>query len=114
MPAKLPGGGAPFHFTHTHARTRPCSGSRSCKLISAVVGARDDETLLFNFDNKQGAEATPPTAMQTVSLGRLLRDFHAPAVIDYLSLDIEGAEAFVFSTFPWDEFTFENTRSSNN
>ena len=44
--------------------------------------------------------------MQTVSLGRLLRDFHAPAVIDYLSLDIEGAEAFVFSTFPWDEFTF--------
>ena len=46
------------------------------------------------------------TKVRTVSLAKLFRDFSVPSVIDYLSLDIEGAEAYVFSTFPWDEYTF--------
>ena len=29
-----------------------------------------------------------------------------PKTIDYLSLDIEGAGAWVFKTFPWDEYKF--------
>jgi hypothetical protein len=44
--------------------------------------------------------------MYTVSVGKILRDFKAPRVIDYLSLDIEGAEAWAFKTFPWDSYTF--------
>jgi hypothetical protein len=27
-------------------------------------------------------------------------------VIDYLSLDIESAEAWIFETFPWEDYTF--------
>lgn len=39
-------------------------------------------------------------------MARLLDDFGAPAVIDYLSLDIEGAEWYAFSTFPWHRYVF--------
>jgi hypothetical protein len=41
-----------------------------------------------------------------VSIGKLFKDMKVPPVIDYLSLDIEGAEAWVFSAFPWDRYTF--------
>lgn len=34
-------------------------------------------------------------------LGQLLEDHGAPAVLDYVSLDIEGAESLALSTFPW-------------
>lgn len=89
---------------------------RTCQLVQAVVGPAEDELVSFKFDN--GAlggvvgEAfdnkvdTASTAMHTVSVAKILRDFHSPAVIDYLSLDIEGAEAWVFETFPWDDFVF--------
>ena len=43
---------------------------------------------------------------ETISVAKILRDFGMPKIIDYLSLDIEGAEAWVLKAFPWDEFTF--------
>ena len=42
----------------------------------------------------------------TVTLQDILRMFSAPKVIEYLSLDIEGAEHIVLENFPFDEYTF--------
>ena len=57
--------------------------------------------------SKKGVEYEKPgTDLLTVSVARLLDDFGAPSVIDYLSLDIEGAEWWAFSTFPWHRFIF--------
>ena len=39
--------------------------------------------------------------MPARTLERLLRESAAPATIDYLSLDVEGAEEMALSTFPW-------------
>jgi hypothetical protein len=36
---------------------------------------------------------------------QVLRDFGTPSVIDFLSLDIEGAEHLVLGTFPWHTHT---------
>ncbi len=58
------------------------------------------------FDNRPdaGVEKHP---IQAVTLRRALRSAHAPHVVDYLSLDVEGAETAVLpSTFPWESFTF--------
>jgi hypothetical protein len=65
--------------------------------LGGLVGAE--------FDNKIGEEEEVE-AFAAVSLDKLLQDLSAPRVIDYLSLDIEGAEAWVFDLFPWDHFTF--------
>lgn len=35
----------------------------------------------------------------------MLRAADAPAVIDYLSLDVEGAEMDILRAFPWDQYT---------
>jgi FkbM family methyltransferase len=45
--------------------------------------------------------------LKTFSLQQLLEAHDAPPSIDYLSLDVEGAEHRILSTFPFDRFRFE-------
>ncbi|WP_416564174.1 FkbM family methyltransferase [Nocardia testacea] len=40
------------------------------------------------------------------SIRSVLREVDAPAVIDYWSLDVEGAELTLLKSFPFDEYTF--------
>lgn len=91
---------------------------RSCTFIQAAVGSKDDEIVTFtfegvfggvvgsDFDNKGTKNEVVSHTLPTVSVETLFRDFAAPAVIDYLSLDIEGAEHWVFETFPWHKHVF--------
>jgi hypothetical protein len=41
-----------------------------------------------------------------MSLATLLRSHEAPPVIDYLSIDTEGAEYLILQNFPFHEYTF--------
>jgi hypothetical protein len=43
----------------------------------------------------------------TASLRSILKKFNAPSMIDYLSLDVEGAELFIMKDFPFDEHKFK-------
>ena len=43
----------------------------------------------------------------TVTLRHILERFRAPPVMDYLSLDVEGAETFVMESFPFDRYRFQ-------
>jgi hypothetical protein len=52
-------------------------------------------------DNKRGAS----DYRKTTTFKQVLEKFDVPKVIDYLSLDVEGAEEMVMSSFPWDEYT---------
>lgn len=45
-------------------------------------------------------------AIPAVTLADLLRKFDAPKTIDYMSLDLEGAEWPVLEIFPFDKFKF--------
>lgn len=87
---------------------------RSCRLVQAVVGPEEGLKVEFNFargdlggivgfDNKQSNKTD---THYTVSVAKILQDFNMPRTIDYLSLDIEGAEAWAFESFPWDLYTF--------
>ena len=44
--------------------------------------------------------------LTTITFQQLLDNYNAPNVIDYLSLDIEGAEERVFRNFPFDKYKF--------
>ena len=92
---------------------------RTCRLVRAVVGPEDGLRVEFNFrgsagwmggiagfDNKAAGNSTKLGQHYTVSVAKILHDFGMPRTIDYLSLDIEGAEAWTFETFPWETYTF--------
>jgi hypothetical protein len=60
------------------------------------------------FDNLPGrnniAKDGPPTKFYTVTLLDILERMKAPPVIDYLSLDVEGAEYFIMEHFPFERY----------
>lgn len=94
---------------------------RKCHVVAAVVGNRTMEEIEFqfpkdkapkggivgqDFDNKQ-VKAGETQRRYTVSLLDIFRRFKVPAVIDYLSLDVEGAEELVLSNIlPMEDYLF--------
>jgi Methyltransferase FkbM domain len=108
-------------YWYEHTRYR----SHHSHLVAAVVGnhSAPNEEIDFQysawhlggiigFDNKaetkkQGERTLdPPVKEFTMPIGNVLRRFRAPAVIDYFSLDIEGAEYYAMEKFPFDEYRF--------
>ncbi|RPH51040.1 MAG: FkbM family methyltransferase [Desulfobacteraceae bacterium] len=69
-------------------------------LRSAAGGIVDQDV-----DNKEPG-TNNVIRMKTVSLNSVLEDQHAPSVIDYLSIDVEGAEERILSGFDFHKYTF--------
>ena len=93
---------------------------RKCHVVAAIVGNRTMEEVSFRFprnkapkggilgqefDNKsdQWNEGHP---RYTISLLEIFKRFEVPTIIDYISLDIEGAEDLVMSSFPFSQYRF--------
>jgi len=92
---------------------------RRCHVVQALVGSDSGEHLTFTssgtcgdgcagivgvgFDNNHAIGKS--VRMPTVPVRKVLKDFEAPQTIDYLSLDVEGAEDLVLSSFPFDTHT---------
>jgi hypothetical protein len=93
-----------------------------CHVVGSIVGGKDLEELEVklpkdpkgggpfggivgeNFDNKNSREKEK---RYTASLMTILEKFNAPKIIDYLSLDVEGAEEFILNDFPLNQpYTF--------
>jgi hypothetical protein len=89
---------------------------RHCRLVMAVAGAANDVSVSFSdgdsmsgiigekFDNKEPRGAA--RKFHTVSVETLFKAANVPPVIDYLSIDIEGAELYAFEKFPFDQYRF--------
>ena len=54
----------------------------------------------------QGTKCKDSTQRRTASLWRVFELFNVPNKIDYLSLDVEGAELFIMEAFPFDKYQF--------
>jgi Methyltransferase FkbM domain len=91
------------------------SSYRSCMIVAAVVGAQRMEEIYFRFEagdhggiandgfNNGKRWQRQSERRYTVTLLEILRDrARAPTLIDYLSLDVEGAETFIMQNFPLD------------
>ena len=101
---------------------------RKCTVIGAVGGGTVSEVIKFrfhpfkrfigafggivgdNFDNKENPKDENKELIEesryTVALAEIFDTFGAPSVIDYLSLDVEGAEDLIMTPFPFDKYTF--------
>lgn len=97
--------------------------NRNCSLFVNPVAARTGETITFRlaragFDSLGGivgedtdnsnknADGGVELEMLTVTLGALLDYIKAPAVMDYLSLDIEGSEYHAMMGMDFSKYTF--------
>lgn len=110
------------------AYIRKYAGIRKCTPIHAVVDRREGDTVEFRTDNNalggivdddvdnnqhyrgdaiaRARRKNGIRAMTTENLQGILRKHNAPRVIDYLSLDVEGAEWRVLSSGVLLEYTF--------
>ena len=98
-----------YWYNLTHAR-------KNCELVGAVVGKNrmDEVRFLFKdvlggivgpeFDNRRAAHLKASERKYTVTLSEIFQKFDVPRVIDYLSLDVEGAEEFIMSSFPLEDY----------
>lgn len=97
---------------------------RNCTLVGAVVGSNSSEVVTFHMpfgmgpggyggivsegtDNKLQSRKRRglTTQFQTVSLSCVFEKMGVPSTVDYLSLDVEGAEEMVLSQFPFERYT---------
>jgi Methyltransferase FkbM domain len=90
---------------------------RNCQVVGAVVGEIRNDAVVFQkttdgayggivgdgFDNH---EESGGEVRYTVPLFEILNRFKAPKVIDYLSLDVEGAESLIMKHFPFHTYSF--------
>ena len=58
-------------------------------------------------DNKRGTAGNESIQLNTTTLSRVLSENNAPSVIDYLSIDVEGAEELVLGQFDFGLYTFQ-------
>lgn len=101
--------------------------NRSCHTENRVVTSLDDEKIEFvfnggiggiigeNYDNKLSKRGSIINKLRknncvknlsSLSLKTILDKYGAPNIIDYLSLDVEGAEFDVLMNFPFNEYKF--------
>jgi hypothetical protein len=73
-------------------------------LLSFIAEAGANEAAVPR-DNPY-AQVQSRITRKAVPLQQVLRKYSAPAIIDYFSLDVEGAEWEVLRAFPFDEFSF--------
>lgn len=96
--------------------------NRKCHAVGALVGGQNKEELTVRFEFSKVAgpyggivgsnydnakEKDDDERRYAASLLRVLQMFNAPSVIDYISLDVEGAEQYIMKDFPFESYTFK-------
>lgn len=97
---------ADYFYNLTHYR-------ENCELVAAVIGGNRMEKIDFfeagdhsgivGFDNPERLRKKSRQEY-TVTLQEVLERFNAPLDIDYLSLDVEGAEEYIMTVFPIEKY----------
>lgn len=98
--------------------------NRTSKLIEKCISDRNDQKIKFRIDNGMlGGIVSESTdnnfkyrsdelkkaniiEINTSTLDKELDRNNAPSLIDYMSLDVEGAEYLVLKNFPFDKYKF--------
>jgi hypothetical protein len=91
---------------------------RRCKLYVNPVSTKEGEKVTFRlsdvfggivgdeFDQKENSRGNDATVeLETTTLTHILDDAKAPQVINYMSLDIEGAEYFAMTGFDFNKYS---------
>lgn len=79
------------------------SKNRNCTLIKKGIWSKNG-WYVFDLDQSQIVEGFRPlpTTIETITFKKLFENYKVPDVIDYISLDIEGAEYEALTAFPFE------------
>jgi len=97
--------------------------TRNCSVSNELVSSEEGHVVDFLMcESTSGISDTagPFTKSdkvvkkRTTTLGALLDKYKAPSVIDYLSLDVEGHEYEILSTFPYEKYKFRTLTVEHN
>lgn len=94
---------------------------RKCKVAGALVGATKEKVqvkfrgvyggIVGKLDERLANRKREPNAAAeeryTAPLTELLQKFDVPPTIDYLSLDVEGAEYLIMKDFPFNQYSIK-------
>lgn len=95
---------------------------RKCTVVGALVGGPVVEKVSVKFRGVFGGivgkmdeglanrKKEPHAAVEeryTTPFHELLQEYNVPSTIDYLSLDVEGAEFLIMQYFPFDQYTIK-------
>lgn len=98
---------------------------RDCQVVAAAVGKNRMEQVDFvldgvfggirgdEFDNNNKTKKTERqkkaeiSTYFTVPLLEILERNQAPRIIDYFSLDVEGAESYIMNDFPFEKYIIQ-------
>lgn len=90
--------------------------NRSCHCINELAYSTSGVTVPFAvcesvsgiIDRNMGPFTKPKQVVEktTTTLSSILDRCNAPSIIDYLSLDVEGQEYNILSTFPFEKYMF--------
>jgi hypothetical protein len=99
-------------YWYSLTRYRP-----NCELVAAVVGQKrmEEVDFLFQFGDRGGIvgkdfdiqslkKGHTSSHEYTVTLKEVFDRYGVPKEIDYLSLDVEGAEEFIMQNFPLEDY----------
>jgi FkbM family methyltransferase len=71
-----------------------------------VAEDTDNSPAIRDDEIKKWREAEKMLTLEAIPLVEVLHRYEAPDVIDFLSLDVEGAETRILRTFPFDKYRF--------
>jgi len=92
---------------------------RQCHIVGALVGGAQSQQVPVKFRgvfggivgklddklaNRKREPQAPEQTRYTAPFRELLQKFDVPHTIDYLSLDVEGAELLIMQEFPFDSY----------
>ena len=84
-----------------------------CQIVGAIIGQTTDDIINFRYGAKEHGgivgdefDNSPRWKKEskqeyTISLQTILQRYQVPNIIDYLSLDVEGAEFYILKGFPF-------------
>ena len=90
--------------------------NRSCHISTGLAYSHEGIDLPFSLCNANSGVLDENTntftktdnivLKQTTTLAKIFDTYSAPPILDYLSLDVEGQEYNILSTFPFDRYKF--------
>jgi FkbM family methyltransferase len=75
--------------------------------LGGIIGSDTDNCMKYREKQiLEAREKNQTTFLKTKTLEQVLLESNAPKIIDYLSLDVEGAETRILTGFPFDKYIF--------
>lgn len=79
---------------------------RTCAIAQVAVATYKGTAMMCDSGMGSAVSKDGTIAVPCDTLRNLFAQYNVPKVIDYISLDIEGMEAEILRTFPFDRHTF--------